>query len=429
MTSIKTALRLAGVLSALAIAPMVQAQPEIIDQIAAIVDDDVVMLSELQERETQVQSGMRAQGRPMPPMKELRQQILNQMVVENLQLQMARRAGVRISDARLNQAVASIAAQNNMTLDQFRESLEAQGMSYVATREQIRREMLVQQVQAGNINNRIDVTQQEIENFLNSTEGQQMTAPQYRVAHIIIPLETIDPGHEQKQRALLEQASLEINAGMPLQAWLQRHNTDKNIPLQGGDIGWRQPSDLPGIFADVVPKLAAGEASQPFRSAGGLHLVQVVDKRGGVKMVDQTHSRHILVKPSEIRSDDQCEALLIEVRQRIINGEPFGDMARQYTEDIASAQEGGDLGWAAKGKFVPAFEATLDTLQPGQMSQPFRSQFGWHLLEVLERRKHDVGPEIAKNQAYRFLFERKFNEELEAWLQKIRDEAYVDIKV
>lgn len=431
MLNIKPALAAASLALVMGIATPTVAQPNgpvLLDGIAAIVDDDVIMLSELQEREAAILSNLRAQGRPLPPAKELRKQILNQMIVENLQLQMANRAGVRISDARLNEAMAQIAAQNGMTLDQFRDSLEAQGMTYLGTREQVRREMLIQQVQAGNINSRIDITEQEIEHFLASTEGQQLTAPQYRIAHILMPLESIDPAHEQKQHALMERATREINAGTPLVQWLQNYNATAKTPLQGSDIGWRQPSDLPGVFAAIVPELKAGEASEPFRSAGGLHVVQVVDKRGGEQLVDQTHARHILVKPSEIRSDQQCEELLIELRQRILKGEEFADLARQYTEDIASAQEGGDLGWAQKGKFVPAFEQTMEALPIGEISEPFRSQFGWHILQVLERRKHDISQEIAKNQAYRFLFERKFNEELDAWLQKIRDEAYVDIK-
>lgn len=406
------------------------ATTELLDQVAAIVDDDVIMSSELDDRITQIQYSLKEQGRPMPPAKEMRQQVLNQMIVENLQMQMARRAGVRISDAQLNQAMARVAAQNGLSLDQFRDKLKQQGMSYTNAREQIRNEMIIQQVQSGNINNRVEVTDQEITNFLASTEGKLLSAPQYHLSHILLPINNVSgQAGEAEQRALFERAKVDINAGTALVQWLNQYRQQGGTPpLQGGDLGWRKAGDLPAIFTEIVPTMAPGSAAGPIRSAGGLHLVQLIERRGGPQIIDQTHARHILVKTSEIRSDEQCEQLLGKLRQRALADDDFADLARQFSEDFGSAQEGGDLGWAKKGQFVPAFEATMAALEIDQISEPFRSQFGWHILQVLERREYDISQETAREQAYRFLFQRKFEEELDAWLQKIRDEAYVDIK-
>jgi peptidyl-prolyl cis-trans isomerase SurA len=405
------------------------AAPQVLDKVAVIVDDDVVMESELTERIQQIEVQLKSQDRPMPPATEVREQVLNQMIVESLQMQMAQRAGVRISDAQLNQAMSRVAGQNNLDLDQFRAMLEQQGLSYTATREQIRKEMIIQQVQSGNINNRVEVTDQEITNFLASSEGKQQSAAQYRIAHILLPMDSVGmAADEGRQTALLERAKRDINAGTDLVKWLDQYRKEGGTALQGGDLGWRKADDLPAVFAEIVPDTEPGQAAGPIRSAGGLHLVQVVERRGGPQIIDQTHARHILIKPSEIRTDEQSEQLLVDIRKRVIGGEDFADLARQYSEDFGSAQEGGDLGWARKGQFVPIFEETMASLQIDQISQPIRSQFGWHILQVLERRKYDVSQEAARDQAYRYLFQRKFQDELDSWLQKIRDEAYVDIK-
>ena len=403
---------------------------ELLDQVAAIIDDDIVMESELESRIIQIKYSLKEQGRPMPPASELRHHVLNQMIVENLQMQLARRAGVRINDAQLNQAVSRVAKQNGLSLDQFRAKLAEQGLSYTTAREQIRKEMIIQQVQSGHINSRVKVTDQEVTSFLQSTEGKLMSAPQYHLSHIMLPMNSLSgQAGESQQRALFERAKRDIEAGDSLLDWLgQYRKKSGSIPLQGGDLGWRKANDLPAIFTEIVPTMEPGGVAGPIRSAGGLHLVQLIDRRGGPQVIDQTHARHILVKPSEIRSDEQCQQLLTKLHQRALADDDFADLARQYSEDFASAQEGGDLGWSQKGQFVPAFEATMEDLAINEISMPFKSQFGWHIMQVLERREHDISAETARNQAYRFLFQRKYQEELDAWLQKIRDEAYVDIK-
>ncbi len=402
---------------------------ELLDQVAAIVDDDVVMESELDERVDQIRSQLSSQGRPLPPEAEMRQQILNQMIVENLQLQMARRAGVRISDAQLNDAMTRVAAQNNLGLDDFRAMLKQQGISYTATREQVRNEMIIQQVQAGNINNRVEITDQEIDNFLKSTEGKTRTAAQYHIAHLLLGIDAVNmQADEAPQRGEFERARREIESGTPLLAWLEQYRQGGGREIQGGDLGWRKESDLPAVFAEFVPSLEPGQVAGPIRSGAGMHLVQLIERRGGPQIIDQTLARHILVKPSEIRTDEQSQQLLEDLRRQVLAGEDFADLARQYSEDYGSAQEGGELGWSRPGQFVPEFEETMDSLAIGEVSQPFRSQFGWHILQVEERRKYDISAENSREQARRYLYQRKFQDELDAWLQKIRDEAYVDIK-
>ncbi|ROS01546.1 peptidyl-prolyl cis-trans isomerase SurA [Sinobacterium caligoides] len=401
-----------------------QAEVKIIDKVVAVVDDGIIMESELDERIEQVQYNIKSQGRPLPAKDTLRKDILDTMIVENLQLQMGQRAGVRISDQQLNQAMATIAKQNGMQLKQFRKALEKDGLSYKATREQIRREMILQQVQAGNINNRIQITDQEVENFLTSKQGSALTATQYHLAHLFYSLE--NGGKKEAGMAALNKAKRAIEKGQKLGAWQKAHSEAGRI--QGGDLGWRRSEDLPGVFAEVAPTLKVGQVSAPFASESGVHLVQLLEKRGAGKMIEQTKARHILLKTSAIRNDQQAQDQLNKLRQRILDGEDFAALAKKYSEDIGSASEGGDLGWSQKGQFVPAFEKTMAASAPGDISKPFKSQFGWHILQVEERRQHDASSDQQQRAARNYIHQRKFKEELDAWLLKIRDEAYIDIK-
>jgi peptidyl-prolyl cis-trans isomerase SurA len=399
---------------------------QIIDRVAVVVDDDVIMETELEERILQITYKAQQQGSQLPPATEVRKQVIDQMILESLQQQMGRRAGVRISDQQLNQAMTTVAKGMGTSLDQFRQTLEADG-SYDETRNQVRRELILRQVQSGNISGKVIITDQEVDAYLDSVEGDALKALQYRVTHIMLPLEAGD--NKINGEKLLTTATKEINDGVPLLQWLDIHNRSGKAPLQGGDLGWRKTDDLPSIFADIVPKLSKGEAIGPIVSGAGLHVVQVTSITGGAKLIEQTHARHILVKPSQVRTDQQCEKLLADLRKQIVNGNAdFADLAKTHTEDIGSAQEGGDLGWASPGQFVPAFEEALARTEINEVTQPFKSQFGWHLIEVLERRQHDVSQDLLRQQAYGKLYDRKFSTELETWLTRIRDEAYVDIK-
>jgi peptidyl-prolyl cis-trans isomerase SurA len=401
-------------------------QPQLLDRVIAIVDDDVILASELQNAVQRAEINAKSSGRELPPQDELRRKLFEQLVLESLQLQMANRAGVRVSDAELNDAMERIAAQNHMTLEQFSQALTKDGLTYAEAREQLRKEMLLQHVQQGSVSERVQITDQEIENFLASAEGRAMTAPQYHVLHALITLPSdADAATVEKIRHFAEQLAARLRAGEDFKTVIA---TPGPATVQGSDIGWRSGDDLPSLLTDVVPKLAVNQVAEPIRSPGGFHLVELAGVRGKGEVIQQTRARHILHKPSAIRSALQTNQLAAELRQRALSGTDFGDLARQYSEDIGSAMEGGELGWTSPGQLVPAFQKAMDSTAIGAISEPFKSRYGWHIVKVEERRRQDVTDELRHNMARNFLHQRKFQEELDAWLQKIRDEAYVDIK-
>ena len=416
---------LAALLAGLALAQWGLAETRVLDAVVAIVEDDVVMSSELWARLNMVEENLRAQGQEVPERELLVRETLDRLVLESIQLQMGRRAGVRISDEQLHAALTRLAAQNRMTLQQFIAQLESDGRSYRALREDVRRELILQRVQMGNVNQRIQISEEEARSFLESERGQALTAEQFHLLHAVLPLAAdAGPAAIEAARARIGQLHERIAGGEPFTGVV----TDAAEELGGGDMGWRTLDDLPSLFAEVVPNLAERQTSAPLQSPSGFHLLYLVAKRGGQTIVTQTRVRHILVKPSAIRDIEASRQFIAGLRQQIIDGADFEELARAHSEDIGSAQEGGELGWANPGQMVPAFEAAMDAAEPGQISQPVQSEFGWHILEVLERRQQDMTERVALNRASEVLHQSKYQEELQAWLQKIRDEAFVDIK-
>lgn len=401
-----------------------------LDRVIAIVENDVILQSELTQRLADVQQKAGQRG-DLPPAGELRKQLLDHLILESIQLQMGERAGVRISDSQLNDAISNIAAKNNIAdLEQFKAALEAQGLSYEEMRAQVRREMTIQRVQQGNLNSRVQVTEQEVENFLQSPEGAALTAGQFRLAHLLYPLDS-DASNADATRAeqVMTTLGAAINGGKTSFETVLKDKQFDGAQIDGGDLGWRKQEELPADFAKVAPGLGRGQVSAPFRTGAGIHLLKVLDRKGGGgQIVAQTRARHILIKPSAIRSDEQARAFVAELRERILKGEEFGALAKQYSDDIGSAMEGGDLDWANPGQFVPAFETAMNALPVNGISEPFKSQFGWHVLQVLERRNQDMSQIRWQNQAQQILYQRKFDDELQAWLQKIRDESFVELK-
>ena len=398
------------------------AETQLLDGVIAIIDDDVVLASQLQSRLKQVEANIKKSGQNAPPMAQIQREILDQLILESIQIQMAYRAGVRISDEQLNQSMQRIANQNRMSLLEFKTALEADGLSYNATREQIRREMLIQRVQQGNVNQRVQITNQEIKNFLASEEGQNMTAAEYRVLHTLIAVSNSDAGTELKASRDADRIYKAIANGA---------DYAKTLTAEGfkpSDLDWRKLDDLPSLLADIVPTLDEGETAAPLQSDSGFHLIKLLDKRGDGEVIPQTHARHILLKSSAIRDEAATEAAINDLRKRALAGEDFAELARQYSEDIGSAVEGGDLNWTSPGQLVPAFENAMNNTAINDISPAFRSQYGWHILQVQGRRDKDVTEDLRKNIARNFIHKRKFDDELAAWLQKIRDEAYVDIK-
>lgn len=410
------------------VAALSQVQP--LDRVVAIVDDDIILASEYQSRLRQVMQNLARQDIEQPPREVVARQVLDRLVLEHIQLRMGERAGVRISDEQLNEAMIDVAHQGGMSLEQFRARIEAEGESYPEVREQMRQEMILSRVQQGNVRSRIQVTEREVDDFLTSEEGQKRTAAVYHIGHLLLPLPTdASSADERAAMAYMEDLRGRLGGGDAFERFM--HAPDKSrYALTGGDLGWRPTGDLPNVFSDAVPALGIGAISEPIRSASGLHLVKLFEKRGGSgQIAQQTHVRHILVKPSEIRSEEQTRELAQDLHDRIVAGEDFTTIARKFSEDIGSAREGGDLGWVNPGQMVPEFEHVMNQTGAGELSAPFHTNFGWHILRVDERRTEDLSDEMRRNQARNILYGQKYEEELNNWLQKIRDEAFVEIKI
>jgi peptidyl-prolyl cis-trans isomerase SurA len=407
--------------------PAAQAAMETLDQVVAIVDDDVILASELRERVSALTQSMQSRGMDLPPEDEIIRETLDRLILESIQLQLGLRVGVRISDQQLDAAIEGIAAQNGMSVEQFREALEQQGQSYAGMREQVRREMIIQRVQAGNVNQRIQITPKEVDNFLATEDGRKLTQAEYHLLHALLPVSPeASPEQVAAAQAQVEKLLRQIRAGQPFEQVIR--SSTGQYTFSGGDLGWRKTEDLPSLFANVAPSMAKGATSDPIRSASGFHLIYMQDKRGGEQIVNQTKARHILVKPSEILTDEQARDLVASLRARALADEDFGDLAREFSEDIGSAAEGGELGWTSPGQMVPEFEQAMNDTPVGAISEPVRTQFGWHIVLVEDRRQQDMTSEALRNKAADFLHKRKYQEELDAWLQQVRDEAFVDIK-
>ena len=419
LTAIATAI-LASLVS-----PYVAAQIEMLDQVVAIVDDDIILASELQERVQGVRSTMESRGVEVPTDDVLIRETLDRLILDSIQLQLANRYGVRIPDQQLDEAMTRLARQNGLTLEQFRLALEQSGQSYAAAREGLRDDLAIQRVQQGNVMRNINISEQEIDNFLATEEGEAMTQPEYRVVQALLASSRgEDAAKVAAKEAYVDEVLNNIESGTPFE---EAVSAVEPYAFTGGDLGWRKLGDIPSMFADAVPTLAVGDVTK-VRSSSGFHLVYLADAVGGEQLVRQTDVRHILIKPTEVLSEQAAEDLAIELKARIEAGEAFGDMARQYSDDIGSAAEGGELGWTNPGQMVPEFEATMAASAEGTISEPFRSEFGWHILEVKARRDKDFSSEMRRNQVAGYIREQKYQEELDAWLRKIREEAFVDIK-
>ena len=413
-------------LLALCVLPSVaSAQIEVLDQVVAIVDDDIILASELQERVQGVRSTMESRGVEVPSDDVLIRETLDRLILDSIQLQLANRYGVRIPDQQLDEAMTRLARQNGLTLEQFRIALEQSGQSYAAARERLRDDLAIQRVQQGNVMRNINISEQEIDNFLTTEEGEAMTQPEYQVVQALLSISRGEDAAEiAAKEAYVDEVLSNIQSGQPFE---QAVSGTEPYAFTGGDLGWRKLGDIPSMFADTVPTLTVGEAAK-VRSSSGFHLIYLADAVGGEQLVRQTDVRHILVKPTEVLNEQAAEDLVVELRARIEGGEDFGELARQYSDDIGSATEGGNLGWTNPGQMVPEFEATMAGTAEGSISQPFRSEFGWHILEVKARRDKDFSGEVRRNQVAGYIRDQKYQEELDAWLRKIREEAFVDIK-
>ncbi len=405
-----------------------QASASKLDRIVAIVDDDIIMESELVERVATIRVRMRDQNTSLPPNDELMKQVLERMVVESIELQMAERAGIRADDNRINDTLENIARQNNLTTEQFRRTLVEEGISWRNLRDQIRRELVVGQLRQRRVGGRIQISEQDVDNFLNSEVAKTNLAPDYRLGHILIPVGSAGDISAAEEKALTVYKDLQ--AGADFSRMAAQYSAGEQA-LSGGDLGWRKAAQLPTLFADTVLDMKVGDISRPIRSPSGFHIIKVLEVRGGTEQfVNQTKVRHILIKPNEIRSEAESKHLIEDIRQQILSGkEDFATLAKTYSDDPGSALQGGELGWVNPGTMVPEFEQQMADAKVSDLSQPFRSQFGWHILQVEERRNQDMSEEFRRGRARQMLQKRKFDEELETWLHEIRQDAYVEVKL
>jgi len=417
-------------LGAVFLASAAQAQFQSIDRVVAIVDNDVIMYSQLDQRLREVEQTIGKRGGQLPPQDVLQQQVLERLIVENLQLQIGDRSGIRITDEELNQAMASIAQRNRLTLEQFRAALARDGLSYDDAREQIRREMVISRVRQRRVGERIQVTDQEVQNFLASDLGQMQLSEEFRLANILIPVpEAASPDEIRAAAQKTSQVYDSLRGGADFAQTAMSSSASENA-LEGGEIGWRKAAQLPPAFAELIRTLSVGDITEPVRTPSGFMIVKLLEKRGGDTLVrDEVHVRHILIKPNEVRSEEETRRLVERLYERIVAGEDFATLAKSFSEDPGSALNGGDLNWIDPSSLVPEFREMMAKTPSGQLSQPFKSPYGWHVLEVLGRRATDSSEQYREQQAMNVLRNRKYDEELQAWLRQIRDEAYVEIKL
>ncbi|OHC11399.1 MAG: molecular chaperone SurA [Pseudomonadales bacterium GWC1_66_9] len=417
-------------LATLLLGTAVHAEVRPLDRIVAIVDNDVIMQSQLEQRLREVEQTIAKRGAQLPPRDQLGAQVLERLILENIQLQIGARAGIRIGDEELAQAMATIAQRNGLSLEQFQAALARDGLSFDDAREQVRREMVISRVRQRVVADRIQISDHEVQNFLASELGKLQLSEEFRLANITIPL---SDGASPEQIQAAEQQVLEIyrqlRSGTDF-AQLAIARSAGETALEGGEIGWRKAAQLPPPFDGLVSQLPVGGVTEPVRTPGGYIILKLLEKRGGsVQVRDEVHVRHILIKPSEIRSETEARRLIERIHERIRNGEDFAELAKSFSEDPGSALNGGDLNWIDPNILVPEFREMMANTPAGELSPPFKSPFGWHVLEVLGRRATDSSTQVREQQALNVLRNRRYDEELQSWLRQIRDEAYVESKL
>jgi len=406
------------------------AEPLPADRIVAVVNDEVITLNELQASLDRAVSQLQKQGTPLPPREELEKQMLERMVMEKVQLQLARDTGLRIDDAQLEQALQRIADNNKMTSAQFRDALQRDGVPFAKFREEIRNEITISRLREREVASRIVISEGEIDNYLSGAIAKGNEGEEYEVAHILLRApESASPEQIQALKTRAEQVYGRLQQGEDF-SQLAAAYSDAPDGLQGGSLGLRPLDRLPGVFADAVVKLKVGEVAPILRSSNGFHLIKLVSKRGGAAMppVQQTHARHILIKVNEVVSEADARHKLLGLYDRIKHGESFEALAKLYSQD-GSAAKGGDLGWIYPGDTVPDFERAMNSLPIGEVSEPVQTPFGFHLIEVLERRVQEVSPDRQRAAARQVLLERKMDEAYQDWLRQARDRAYVEIRL
>ena len=412
--------------------PRAPVRVELVDRIVAVVGKEVVTASELNERRAFAERNLRRQGTPLPDRAVLDRQILERLILDKAQLQLARDTGIRVEEVQLDRAVERVAENNQMSLAAFRQTLEKDGVPFDKFREEVRQQIMLQRLREREVDDRVEVSESEIDQFLAESSGPAAAArSEYNISHVLVRLpDQASPEQIDAARRKAERARAEAAAGTDF-AKVAASYSDAPDALQGGSMGWRQEDRLPELFAGAVRTMKAGDVSAVLRSPGGFHVLKLVERRGaddGAK-VEQTHARHILIRTNEVVSEAEAKRRLLDLRERIVTGgADFAELARLHSAD-GSASRGGDLDWLLPGDTVPDFERAMNALKPGEVSQPVKSPFGWHLIQVLERRAAGLTPERKRMQARLAIKERKADEAYQDWLRQLRDRTYVEMRL
>ena len=444
MSMVRHVLATAGVLVAFAAAAPATAQDRelgagglLLEGVAAVVDEGLVLKSEVEDQLARVIQNLQRQiaeappeeRRSLPPVSVIEQQVLEQLIVQEIQIQRADRAGIKVDDDMVNEALSRVARNLGYTLEELPAVLAAQNIDYAMYREDARRELTIEQLEARDVVARIAITPREIDQCLLDTDANATNEFDYNISHILIgiPANATQADVEAARRRI-DDIHARLVGGEDF-AQLAIGVSQAQTALEGGSLGWRKGSQLPTLFADIVVRMQPGEFSEPLQSSGSFQIVRLNEMRGADRtMVDQLHARHILLRPNEILDDDATKQKIIGVRSQILGGDDFATVARAVSDDTASATDGGDLGWLSPGDTVPEFENVLASLPSGEISEPIKSRFGWHLVEVLERRSHDTTEENKRGDCVRQIRASKAEEERELWLRRLRAQAYVDIR-
>jgi peptidyl-prolyl cis-trans isomerase SurA len=414
--------------SSMAAAPAPPKASAGVDRILVIVNDDVITETELANRLAETKKQLALEKIKTPPDDMLRKQLLDRMVLERLQLQLAVQTGIRVGDSEVDQAIEAIARRNNLSAENFRKALAKSGMDVAAYRAQTRDQLTIQQLLEREINNRVNVTDSEVSHFLENPQSRADMDVTYHLSHILIGIpESASPEAIQAAKKRAEDILRQLKAGADFEQIAVSYSQGADA-LKGGSLGWKKPGELPELFLGALKSMSPGAISETLRSPNGFHILKLNDKRGAAQAeaVTQTHVRHILLRTSEIQSLEDARQKLLNLRERVENDDDFAALARAHSEDTASAAGGGDLGWVNPGMMVPEFEKAMNALKPNQLSQPVRTSFGLHLIQVLGRRSHDITQERLEAAARQQIHARKADERYEQWARQLRDEAFVE---
>jgi peptidyl-prolyl cis-trans isomerase SurA len=403
-------------------------ESQLLDRIVALVDEDVVLLSELLTEEQAMRKLLAANNAPAMPADELRQQALERVLIRKLQLVEATKLGITVDEETLLKSIGTIAERNNLSIAELEKALVAEGMSIEVYREDLREQIILGRLKNREVLARIQITKAEVDNYLANAEKLPGGRSAFRLRHILISIPEGGSSEELYQvKAETERLIDQLRKGASFAAMATRYSAGRQA-LEGGDLGWIESGKLPGLFTTELAVMERGEIAGPIQSASGFHIVKLEDYRGGDRsIIKQTHARHILVRTDELTSDDAARTRLRQLHTRITGGEDFAALARANSQDTVSAIKGGDLGWVSPGSLVPKFEEVMDSLAINAVSEPFRSQFGWHIIQVLERRDHDATDDVRRESARTALRDQKAEEAQTLYVRKLRDQAYVEV--